>query len=699
MAKVTLRDVADAAGVSITTASFAMTGKGRISPEVRQKVIEAGDSLGYRKSIPPHSADKTSPVIGILFSIDAEWSVTFGFIRPILESIDNHFSVRDHTVALIPINEQLSSDEIFRRVDSMSCSGLYSIHYGNEPLFTKLEGRGIPVVLIMNGNFQNRFSTVCVDDFQGAYEGALHLLQAGHRKIIFIDIERDDLPVLSIDRFIGFKKAIEEFGIPISDIERITYDPRDHEYLRSRLSVIFGKENHPTAIFALDDDLAARSLSVLHELKLKVPRDVSLIAPGDLLDYSQEHCPQISTMKIDTSLMGNIACNLMEARLNHNGGDINVLKVKQQLILRGSTRQYDKGIALILEKKPSQLLPREKAMAAFNHIDTGAIPKWLGASPEFIARATIETGLGDEELRRRLGDDFRRVESLLGGADSRWRSPFGHERRSPGYGQPTSKPLLEKRNIRALRKFPWPDPASADISSIHEKAKSFHDEFAIMGGEWSPFWHDAIDFVGTQDLYYLMYDDPDFVLTLLNRIVDYYVAVSTIIFETSGKHIDIFFIGNDFGGQNGPLFTVDQFERFIVPSLKRLADLGHRYGKKVLLHSAGGIRPLIPAIIRSGVDALHGLQPDCAGMSRAGLKKDYGSRLCICGGIDAKDLLLNGSPETVRSATLELLSTFAPGGAYVASPSHEAIIADTPVGNVLALFDAVREFEESSQHR
>ena len=697
MAKITLRDVADAAGVSITTASFVMTGKGRISPEVRQKVLEAGDALGYRKSVPPQIETQTSSVIGILFSTDPKWSIVFGFVRPILESIDAYFSARDHSVALIPINDQLSSDEIFRRVDNLGCRGLYAMHYGNEPLFTKLEGRGTPVVLIMNGNFQNRFSTVCVDDFQGAYEGALHLLQAGHRKIIFVDIEREDLPMLSIDRFIGFKKAIEEFAVPISDIERITYDPRDHEYLRSRLSVIFAAEDPPTAVFALDDDLAARTLSVLNELKLKVPRDVSLIAPGDLLDYSQEHCPQISTMKIETSLMGTIACSLMEARLNHNGGDINVLKVKQQLILRGSTRQYDKGIARILDKKPSQLLPREKAMAAFNHIDTGAIPKWLGALPEFMTRAATETGLDEEALRLRLGDDFRRVESLLGGADSRWRSPFGQERRSPGYGQPTVKPLLEKRTIRALRKFPWPDPVTADTSGIKEKARIMHEEFAIMGGEWSPFWHDAIDFVGTQDLYYLMYDDPDFVLTLLNRIVDYYVAVSTIIFETAGRYIDIFFIGNDFGGQNGPLFTVDQFERFIVPSLKRLADLGHRYGKKVMLHSAGGIRPLIPAIIRSGVDALHGLQPDCAGMNRVGLKKDYGSRLCLCGGIDAKDLLLNGSPDTVRSATLELLTTFAPGGAYVASPSHEAILAETPVANVIALFDAVKEFEESTQ--
>ena len=634
-----------------------------------------------------------------MFSIDSEWAMTFGFVRPILESIDSFFSIRGHTVVIIPISEHLAPDEIFRRIDSLGCHGLFSLHYGNEALFTKLESRGMPVVLVMNGNFQNRFSTVCVDDFQGAYEGAVHLLQAGHRKIVFIDIEREGLPMLSIDRFIGFKKAIEEFDVPISDIERLTYDLRDHEYLRNRLRAIFTIPDHPTAIFALDDDIAARALSVLSELKLQVPQDVSIIAPGDLMDYSQEHVPRISTLQIDTSLMGTIACGIMENRLNRSAAGINVLKIKQQLILRGSTRPFDSGISRIHGKKPSQLLPREKALAAFNHIETGAVPKWLGASPEFLAKATAETGLDTEGFRRRIGDDFRCVESLIGGAGSRWRSPFGHDRRVFGYGQPTVKPLLERRTLAALRTFPWPDPSSADLSQIPGQARTLHEEFAILGGEWSPFWHDAIDFIGTQELYYLMYDDPDFIQVLLERIVDYYIAVTTMIFETAGKHIDIFFIGNDFGGQNGPLFTVDQFERFIVPSLKRLADLGHRYGKKVMLHSAGGIRPLVPAIIRSGIDALHGLQPDCAGMNAASLKKDYGTRVCLSGGIDAKDLLLKGNPKSVSQATLDLLRIYTPGGAYVAGPSHESILADTPVDNILALFDAVKEFEDQEHGR
>jgi len=681
MARVTLKEVADAAGVSLTTASFALAGKGRISPDIRRKVQDEVERLGYSKPLRAAPGPVAPSVIGILFRLDPEWAMTFSFVRPILEGIDEFFSSRGHNVVLIPISEKVSSEDIFRRIDGLKCAGLFSVHYGNEALFTKLESRGLPVVLVMNGNYQNRFSTVCVDDFQGAYEGALHLLQAGHRKILFIDVERQGLPMLSVDRFIGFKKAIEEFEIPVTDVERLSYDPRDHEYLRSRLAALFGAPDHPTALFALDDELAARVLSVLGELRIDVPGQVSVIAPGDILDYSGEHAPHISTMQIDTALMGSIACGIMENRLNRTAAGITVLKVKQQLVLRGSTRHLDPAISRIQGKKPSQLSPREKAMAAFNHIDVGAVPKWLGASAEFLARLADE-GWDEEALRRRIGDDFRYAGTRIG-------APGG----TRPFGPVSPKPRLDHKTLAALRSFPWPDPADVDLDRLAADARRHHEDFAVLGGAWSPFWHDAIEFVGTQDLYYLMYDDPEFLQVLLERIVDYYVAVSANIFEAVGRNIDVFFIGGDFGGQSSPLFTLDQFERFIVPPLKRLVELGHRYGKKVMLHSSGAIRPLIPSIIRTGVDALHGLQPDCAGMSAAGIKKDFGTRICLSGGIDAKELLLNGNPAEVRTATLNLLETFVPGGAYIASPSHERLLADTPLANVLALFDAVKEFE------
>ena len=80
---------------------------------------------------------------------------------------------------------------------------------------------------------------------------------------------------------------------------------------------------------------------------------------------------------------------------------------------------------------------------------------------------------------------------------------------------------------------------------------------------------------------------------LLGKLVDYYFETSRRIFDAAGGSIDVFFIGNDFGTQCGPIVGEKLFRRFFLPPLKRLVDLGHGFGLKVMLHCCGGVRPLL----------------------------------------------------------------------------------------------------------
>ena len=128
--------------------------------------------------------------------------------------------------------------------------------------------------------------------------------------------------------------------------------------------------------------------------------------------------------------------------------------------------------------------------------------------------------------------------------------------------------------------------------------------------------------------------------------MDYYAAVSQRIFDAAADAIDVFFIGNDFGSRNGPLLSPAQFDRFMLPHLKRLIDLGHAYGLKVQLHCCGGFEPLIPAMIAAGLDGLHALQPCCRGMDLAALKSRYGGRILFNGAIDSQHVLIQGTPES-----------------------------------------------------
>ncbi|MBN1591525.1 MAG: hypothetical protein JW888_18570, partial [Pirellulales bacterium] len=194
------------------------------------------------------------------------------------------------------------------------------------------------------------------------------------------------------------------------------------------------------------------------------------------------------------------------------------------------------------------------------------------------------------------------------------------------------------------------------------------------------------------NMYLKMYDQPELVDAVLKHMVDYYAEASRRIFDAAADVIDVFFVGNDFGSQRGPLLGEDMFRRFIVPHLKRLVDLGHDYQLKVMLHCCGGIRELIPAMIEIGLDGLHALQPSCRGMDLARLKADFGDKILLNGGIDSTNVLIQGTPDSVRQSTRQVVELLKPRGGYVAGASHDTILEETPVENVLAMFDAIQEF-------
>jgi uroporphyrinogen decarboxylase len=190
----------------------------------------------------------------------------------------------------------------------------------------------------------------------------------------------------------------------------------------------------------------------------------------------------------------------------------------------------------------------------------------------------------------------------------------------------------------------------------------------------------------------LLYESPELVDIVLGHIVDYYWEVSRRIFEAARGAIDIFFIGNDFGTQTGPVVGEDMFRRFFLPHLQRLVDLGHDFGLKVMLHCCGGFAPLIPAMIEIGLDGLQSLQPSVRGMEPARLKRAFGDKIVLNGCIDTHHLLIKGTPDLVRQKTREVLEIMKPGGGYIASPSHDYLLPETPVENVLAMYETVRAF-------
>jgi uroporphyrinogen decarboxylase len=344
-----------------------------------------------------------------------------------------------------------------------------------------------------------------------------------------------------------------------------------------------------------------------------------------------------------------------------------------------------------------KMASRERVLTAFEHQEPDRVPIWCGASVEFWEKSKNELSLDDEALRIRFGDDFRRVFARYIGPDFELsqgvtsRTVFGVERRGMGYGQPTSHPLAQA-SLKEIHDYPWPDPQWMDVSTVQDEALAYAREYAILGGDWSPFWHDAIDLLGMEELCLKMYSEPQLIDAVMKHLVDYYAEVNRQIFDAAADAIDIFFMGNDLGSMVGPLLGPELFSRFVLPHLKRLIDLGHAYNLKVQLHCCGGFAELIPLLIEAGLDGLHAVQPCCRGMDLATLKSDFGDKMVFNGAIDSHHVLIEGTPQPVRQKTREVLEIMKPGGGYIAGASHDTILEETPLENVLAMFDTIREF-------
>ena len=346
---------------------------------------------------------------------------------------------------------------------------------------------------------------------------------------------------------------------------------------------------------------------------------------------------------------------------------------------------------------------RERVLAAFAHEEPDRVPAWCGASPEFITKAKAHLRIeSTEDLFIRFGDDFRRVTAPYAGPAHRHpslglpegaacRTVFGVEHRGVGCGIPINPPLAGA-NLKQVHEYDWPDPKWIDVSQVRAQASAWGRQYAILGGDWSPFWHDANELLGMENLMCQMRDAPETVDAVMDHVLDYYFHVNERIFASAADLIDVFFIGNDFGSQAGPLISPAMFRRFIFPHLQRLARLGHDYGLKVMMHCCGSFTPLMPGMVEAGIDGLQALQPCTPDMEPANLKTKFGSKLLFNGCIDSHHVLIAGTPESVRKKTQEVLEIMKPGGGYVLSASHDYILEETPVENVVAMFDAGWQF-------
>lgn len=187
--------------------------------------------------------------------------------------------------------------------------------------------------------------------------------------------------------------------------------------------------------------------------------------------------------------------------------------------------------------------------------------------------------------------------------------------------------------------------------------------------------------------------EPEYVRALYAKLVDAWLDNLRAFHAAVGDRVQVLQICDDFGTQRAPFLSERMFRDLIQPAYARgLAWVHAHTAWKVMLHSDGAIFPLLPAIIEMGVDILNPVQVNAAGMEPRRLKAAFGDRLIFWGGAcDPQHTLAFGDPAAVAREARGHLEIFARGGGYVFAPVHN-IQANVPPANIVALFDAARDF-------
>lgn len=331
--KMTIKDVAKAAGVSPSTVSRALRNSSRISPEVRARVQRVAREMNFHPNQMARSlVSRRTPIIGVVFPGDLSMNLGNPFYPSVLQGIGHAASERRHHVLLLTGSETLSPDESSRQaVESGYVSGLIRLAAENVPP----RDDEVPVVVI--GHPAQKCCAVDNDNVGAGYEAARHLLSHGHRRLLLAGY--DPQYMFTVDRREGYERALREAGVPVDQTRVISagtlFGSGEGETLRR----LFEGPDRPTGVVCMDDAQAIGLCRQLDAMNLRVPRDVSVVSFNNT-EASRYHNPPLTTFDIEPYQLGVKALNLLLDLLSGQVEAPASLVVPFTLVQRQSVADY-----------------------------------------------------------------------------------------------------------------------------------------------------------------------------------------------------------------------------------------------------------------------------------------------------------------------------------------------------------------------
>lgn len=277
---------------------------------------------------------------------------------------------------------------------------------------------------------------------------------------------------------------------------------------------------------------------------------------------------------------------------------------------------------------------------------------------------------------------------------------FTHHFPKNGYWFSLVKSPMESVDFSAgkiVEAHPWPDAGNKErFEGLREKAITFRNREKIVftKGLCAGLFemHQRIRGMENAMLDPFMFaENSD---KLIGKLADLKIEFWDALLQIIGDVVDIIGEGDDYGTQQSQLIAPEQFREHYLPHFTRVLEFikSKNPDIKILFHSCGNVRPIIPDLVKMGVDILNPVHATATGMEPVQLKKDFAKEIVFWGGgVDTQHILPSGTPEQVKDNVKRNIDALAPGGGFVFSTIHN-IQAEVPPQNVVAMIEALKEF-------
>jgi uroporphyrinogen decarboxylase len=196
--------------------------------------------------------------------------------------------------------------------------------------------------------------------------------------------------------------------------------------------------------------------------------------------------------------------------------------------------------------------------------------------------------------------------------------------------------------------------------------------------------------IGTENLLFALAEDPEWCREMFEHELDMSLGLAQQIWD-AGYRPDSIFWCDDMGYKGHQFFSIDVYREFLKPVHKRAIDWAHAKGIKAHLHSCGDVRPLVPELLEIGLDALNPLEVK-AGMNPVELKRQYGDKLVLHGGINA---VLWTDFDAITAEMERVLPKVKENGGYIFSSDHSVpdAVSFEDFGKIVALAKKLGSYE------